>query len=333
MRHTFDHLTAMSDSRGLMEHANGTTPRREHGYCTDDNARLLAVATLHPNDEAAQRLSRLGLHFVRASQTPDGLVHNRMDQMGRWTDEATAEDCWGRSVWGLGHAAVHHVEPSVRRWAQRGFDRGVRVRSPHVRAMAFAAIGAADVAIADPSHSAARALLKDAADAIGPLRDEPGWVWPEERLRYGNATLAEALIAAGAALGRHDHLTQGLAMLGWLLELETRGDHLSVVGTAGRGHTEHGPQFDQQPIEVAAMADACWRALQVTGDDHWIRGVTAAAAWFQGDNDAGLPMFDPVSHGGHDGLHATAVNLNQGAESTLAFISTMHRAAQLAQVA
>jgi hypothetical protein len=43
-------------------------------------------------------------------------------------------------------------------------------------------------------------------------------------------------------------------------------------------------------------------------------------------------MFDPDTHGGFDGLSANSVNLNQGGESTLAYVSTMHRAAQLAMV-
>ena len=37
-------------------------------------------------------------------------------------------------------------------------------------------------------------------------------------------------------------------------------------------------------------------------------------------------MYDDVSGGGFDGLQPQGVNLNQGAESTLALISTMQRA-------
>jgi hypothetical protein len=36
------------------------------------------------------------------------------------------------------------------------------------------------------------------------------------------------------------------------------------------------------------------------------------------------------SGGGYDGLHPDRVNLNQGAESTLAFVSTMQRARSFA---
>ncbi len=41
----FDHLLAMTDDRGTFEHAELADPRREHGYCTDDMARVLVVCT------------------------------------------------------------------------------------------------------------------------------------------------------------------------------------------------------------------------------------------------------------------------------------------------
>ena len=43
-------------------------------------------------------------------------------------------------------------------------------------------------------------------------------------------------------------------------------------------------------------------------------------------NDVGATMWDVVTNGGYDGLNPTGPNLNQGAESTLALISTMQYA-------
>jgi hypothetical protein len=324
-----DHLDRMSDHRGLFEHAEGTERREEHGYCTDDNARLLVVMSREPDVGSAHRLSRLALHFVRGAQAADGRCHNRMDRFGRWTDGLTTDDCWGRSVHALGTAATQHPNLAIRTSARLGFDRGARRRSPWTRAMAFAALGATEVALHDPTHGPARALLVDALDAIGPI-PTGSWPWPEARLSYANATLAEAVIGAGAALDDAPALERGLAMLAWLLELETPLGHLSVTGIGGRGPGDVRPQFDQQPIEAAAMADACWRAFTVTGDHTWMRGVVAAASWFTGDNDTGVVMHDEASGGGYDGLQPVGVNLNQGAESTLAFISTMQRARSFA---
>ena len=96
------------------------------------------------------------------------------------------------------------------------------------------------------------------------------------------------------------------------------------VDGAARGDLP--PAFDQQPIEVAALADACARAESVTGDATWRSGVELAIGWFAGNNDGSVSMSDPVTGGGFDGLTANGPNLNQGAESTLALITTMqHR--------
>jgi hypothetical protein len=83
---------------------------------------------------------------------------------------------------------------------------------------------------------------------------------------------------------------------------------------------------------VSTLADACARAAAVDTNPIWPDGVRAAAAWFMGDNDAQAPMWDPDTGGGYDGLHADGVNRNQGAESTLAVISTLQQAHRLSTV-
>jgi hypothetical protein len=199
--------------------------------------------------------------------------------------------------------------------------------------MAFAALGAAEVLAIDPRHRRARLLIADAAGTIGRPASDPLWPWPEPRLSYANAAVAEALIAAGDVLERSDLIDDGLGLLGWLLRCETVDDHLSPTPVGGSGPGDTGPAFDQQPIEVAAMADACHRAHLVTGDDDWLSGVQMAAGWFAGDNDARSPMFDADSGGGYDGLHPCGPNLNQGAESTLALLSTLQHERRLTIVA
>ena len=134
------------------------------------------------------------------------------------------------------------------------------------------------------------------------------------------------MIAAGSTLGRPLLLRRGLDLLGWLLDRETRDGHLSVTPVGGSGPDDLGPRFDQQPIEVGALADACARALSVNGDRRWMDGIGAAADWFLGDNDVGVPMWDPDTGGAFDGLHQSGANLNQGTESTLAFVSTLQHA-------
>src|SRR5688572_15730202 len=102
-RPRFDHLLHMTDDRGTFEHAELTEPRRAHGYCTDDMARVLLVLTREPHPSPdVRRLVAMSLRFLGEAQGFDGDYRNRMDERGRWQDRATLEDCWGRSVWALG---------------------------------------------------------------------------------------------------------------------------------------------------------------------------------------------------------------------------------------
>jgi hypothetical protein len=226
----------------------------------------------------------------------------------------------------LGTASSHGDTTRIRRTATERFERAARRRSPWPRAMAFAALGAAEVLATQPGHPAALDLLTDVADGLAAPSSDAAWPWPEPRLTYANAVLPEATIAAGHALGRPALLEQGLALLGWLLEQETRDGHLSVTPVGGRGPGDPKPGFDQQPIEVAAIAEACARAASVDADPRWSAGVVSAVAWFLGDNDAGAVMWDPETGGGYDGLEVEGANRNQGAESTLALIATLQHA-------
>ena len=325
--HTFTHLARLSDDTGLLEHARHATPRRDHGYCTDDVARGLVVTSREadPSPEVG-RLAEHYLAFLSHVQDGDGAFRNRLGFDRNWTDQPGLGDWWGRALWGLGTAAARHPASWVRAEARMGFTIGAARRSDAPRAMAFAALGAAEMLRADPDNEPAASLLSDASDAIGRPGPDPRWPWPHERLTYANAALAEAVIAAGHLLGRPSVLADGLRMLRWLLDIQITGDHLSVLPSAGwqRG----GPRLrhDQQPIEVAALADACAVATTVTGDDSWRDGVRRAVAWFLGGNDVNVPMWDPETGGGYDGLTLHGPNLNQGAESTLALISTLqHR--------
>jgi hypothetical protein len=329
----FDHLLRLTDRRGTLEHARLAEPLPEHGYCTDDVARVLVVATRDDSgDRTLNGLAGLSLRFLSEAQALTGACRNRMDSAGRWVDEPALEDAWGRCVWGLGTAAAHSDVVWARQTALMQFDRAAQERSTYPRAMAFAALGAAELLAFDPEHRAARALLTDYAASVAAPNGDTAWPWPEPRLAYANAVLPEAMIAAGTALNDATLRQRGLDLLAWLVAFETVDGHLSPTPVAGRGVEDAKPGFDQQPIEVSTLADACARAAAVDSDPIWLDGVRSAAAWFIGDNDAHEMMWDPDTGGGYDGLHADGVNSNQGAESTLAVISTLQQAQRLSTV-
>ncbi len=325
----YRHLADLSDGRGIFEHALYAAPRREHGYCLDDVARALTVVVREPRPSPVlQQLAETYLRFIEGAIGPDGRAHNRMDAAGRFTDDVALGDWWGRAVGGLGFAVAHAESPALRVRATRAFLRAAEHRAPDVRTMAFAVLGGAEVLRVRPSSTAARRLVEDGL-AVLPSMAVDGWHWPETRLRYANATLPEALLAAGNALGDAALVDRALGFLDFLVTSESREGHLSVTGPAGRQAGERGPFFDQQPIEVAAIADACARAYAVTHDPRWLEGVRRAWAWFEGDNDCGTVMIDRATGAGYDGLEASGRNENRGAESTLAALGTAQHAREL----
>ncbi len=163
----FTHLLRLTDHRATFEHAQLTEPRREHGYCVDDMARVLVVTTREPRRPVRSTAwpARRSPSSTRPSPTAVRAATG-WTAGGHWRDEPNTDDHWGRMMWGLGTAAAHSDVSLVRRLAVIQFERAAQTRSPHPRAMAFAAIGAAELLGAVPGHAAARALLTDYAASV-----------------------------------------------------------------------------------------------------------------------------------------------------------------------
>src|SRR4029079_10859051 len=121
------------------------------------------------------------------AQAYDGACRNRMDRFSRWTDQPSTGDHWGRCLWGLGTAAAHSGVGLVRKLAVIQFGRAAQERSTSARAMAFAAVGAAELLAVGLEQQAARKLIGDYAGSHAQPTVDSSWPWPEPRLAYSNA--------------------------------------------------------------------------------------------------------------------------------------------------
>ena len=113
----------------------------------------------------------------------------------------------------------------------------------------------------------------------------------------------------------------GLRALRWLMDLQIDEGHYVPIGNNGwyeRGGRR--ARFDQQPIEAASMIPACIDAYHITGERRWLADAQLCFRWFLGDNDLGIPVYHDTSGACCDGLEATGLNQNRGAESTLAWL-------------
>lgn len=318
---SFAHLRNLTDEHGLWEHARYSSPRREHGFCTDDNARALVIVAREENEDVTD-IGGIYARFVLAARRPDGTFRNRRSATGSWAEEKDSDDAQGRAWWGLGAIARQAPEPWMQRKALEEFESCATFQSIHIRANAYAALGAAAVVAGDATCQPALELL-DRTSTLITAAARSAIPWPEVRLTYDNARIPDALIAAGVALGDGRRTALGIRLLEWLTLNESQVDHFSFTPVGGRTPGDRGPAFDQQPLEAWAMADACHRAWTVTGEPAWKRRALQAGRWLLGKNDTNAVLYDIDTGGTFDGLTPDGVNLNQGAESTLAGIGAL----------
>jgi hypothetical protein len=82
-------------------------------------------------------------------------------------------------------------------------------------------------------------------------------------------------------------------------------------------------RFDQQAISVTSVLLAAEVALEATGARRYRDTMEAAYAWFLGRNDADEPVAEPRTGACGDGIGPAGVSRNQGAESTLMWLTAL----------
>jgi hypothetical protein len=329
-----EHLEALTGPLGIWQHADGIVPDETFGTCTDDVSRALVVDLLHRHALGweAVRPSALGsLRYLEAAfDVGPGVFRNFRAADGGWHDGTPSQDSQGRALLALGSAAREAPEVPFRRAAssllESALSGAARLTSP--RAVSAAILGL-DAGLEAGMSGQIGDTFSGLADRLGrtfaALDHDDEWMWPEPVLTYENALLPHALLVAGRRLGDANRRRVGLEVLDWLIENQTaRGGVFSPVGNDGwweRG----GPRavFAQQPIEATATILAASTAFDVTHDPRYRRAAEAAYAWFLGENDASLVVAERDTGGCHDGLSKGHVSENQGAESTLMWLTAV----------
>ena len=322
-------IEQMSDSCGIFQHAIHNIADRRHGYCIDDNARALMLAVRRGRDEPEGRLATLAstyAAFLQHGWNEDRRRYRNFMSFERaWLEPVGSEDSNGRTMWALGVTAAQSPWSGLRDWAKMLFEHSGRAMGEldACRARTFVALGAYAMLEREPGHAMALDMMRSDGDCLMAQYDHArrdGWEWFEADLAYDNARLCEGLLKAGQVLGDKGMIEVGLATLDWLVAVQTgpRGS-FRPVGSNGFGRPYAMPlAYDQQPLEAAATIDAAAAAFTITGDERWEGVARDAFGWFFGDNDGGIPLADVATGGCYDGLMATGVNRNQGAESILA---------------
>ena len=336
----FSGFLAMCDGTGMFQHSIGIVPDRRHGYCLDDNVRALMLMGVADAMPQAER-SRLGIvfaSFVQHAWNPDlGRFRNFMAFDRSWCEDVGSDDSNGRTLWALGHAAIHAPEPGLRAWALDWFNRTApalaQMESP--RAVAFTMLGAVEVLRAHPDHAEALGIVERGGRLLHALlatARRPDWAWFEAVLAYDNPRLSQALIAAARITGRSDWRAAGLDSLAFIAaQQRSSTGNFRAIGSESFHKQYESLPFDQQPLEAWAAIDAVAVAWQETADPLWLDHAEAAYRWYFGANDRGVVLGDVASGRCRDGINPQGVNENCGAESILAMQLAHYAMQRLAQ--
>jgi glycosyltransferase involved in cell wall biosynthesis len=330
-----DHLKTLTDDTGILQHANHTIPNRDHGYCTDDNARALMVVAMgrrHLPTEGMglDSLSSRYLSFLlNAFNGETGRFRDFMTYARQWTEEVGSEDAHGRALWGLGKAVCFLENPGQLAMCTMLFMQALKAiehfNSP--RAIAFALMGIHAYLYEFSGDSEVRRVRKIIAQRLfNQFKNNASkrWPWLENTLNYANGKLPHALLLSGQWMQSSDMIDMGLRSLAWLLRIQTEKGHFVPIGSNGwyeKGGSK--ARFDQQPVEAHAMIEACVEAFNATRDKTWIDKAVMCFNWFLGHNDLNMPLYDPKTGGCRDGLMADGINQNEGAESSLAWLLSL----------
>jgi len=259
------------------------------------------------------------------------IVRNYLSFNRKWHNSRISEDSHGRLIWALGDVIYAPPVEEMGHFAiELLYNCLKKVHSfSSPRAWAFSMLGIVKYLNKYPGDKNARKLNDDLANKLIHLfkkNSSDDWLWIENVVSYENARLAQALLREGRFTGNDEMKEWGLNSLKWLIDIQTNKEtgYLSVIGNKGWfKRNEEKAKFDQQPVEVAALIDACYEAYLCTEDDFFLNKMNWAFRWFLGQNALEESLYNPKTGGCKDGLLPTGANKNEGAESLVSWLLSL----------
>ena len=330
------HVKKMTTELGIIQFSKISVPDLSSGYTLDDNARALVALCMHyklTEDKADLPYILIYLDFIERCQKPKGNFMNYVDENNREHIEQNAEvnleDSNARGIWALGTVvSIGKILPeAITKKASKCLLNSLKwaetIQSP--RSIGFATKGLYLYHSAVPNLYVAAIINKLNAKLLSnyEIHATKDWKWFENYMTYGNGILPESMLFAYLVTNKPIYKKVALESLDFLISKTYKGDNFKVISNNGWYHKGSEPaEYGEQPIDVAYMIQTLNSFYNAFKTPEYKRLMKIAFNWFLGKNHLNQIMYNPVSGGGYDGLEKENVNLNQGAESTVCYLTS-----------
>jgi len=337
------HLYRMTDGFGILEHCLFSIPDVKEGYCVDDNARALMVALRYKESE----LVDIYLKFLVLASSEDGF-RNDVTKDIVWDKVLNGEN-FGRAMAALAETGImaklenqrlagiflfdklsfliNKIESNrAKAWLIYGLYLRTKINKKLDQKIEnYAKVKIAQNKIKKFEKQNLKLLIKLISDELVVeynKNKDKNWNWFEDKITYDNGRIPWGLFYAFKILGDKQILKIAEESLDFLTEkiFDSRNDYFSFPGCNGWLTKTNKAKFGQQPIEVGSMVEVYVLAYEITENKRYKELAKKVYDWFEGKNVLGAKMTDVKTGGIYDGLEKEGVNLNQGAESLLAYL-------------
>jgi len=330
------HIKKMTTDLGIIQFAKISVPDLDSGYTLDDNARALIAMCMHyklTKDKEDLPYILIYLDFIERCQQPKGNFINYVDQENREHIEQNAEvnleDSNARGIWALGTVvSIGNLLPdTIVKKASKCLLNSLKwaetIQSP--RSIGFATKGLYLYHTAVPNLYVAAIINKLNAKLLSnyEIHATSDWKWFENSMTYGNGILPESMLYAFLVTNKPIYKKVALDSLDFLMSKMFIDKNFKVISNNGWLHRDDKEPnaYGEQPIDVTYMIQTLNSFYNAFGTPEYKNKMKIAFNWFLGKNHLNQIMYNPVSGGGYDGLEKENVNLNQGAESTVCYLS------------
>jgi glycosyltransferase involved in cell wall biosynthesis len=329
------HIKKMTTDLGIIQFSKISVPDISSGYTLDDNARALVAFCLHyklTEDKADLPYILIYLDFIERCQKPKGNFMNYVDENNREHIEQNAEvnleDSNSRAIWALGTAiSMQDILPeALVNKASKCFLNSLKwaetIQSP--RSIGFATKGLYLYHSTIPNLYVAAIIQKLNAKLLSnyEIHATKNWKWFENYMTYANGILPESMLYAYLVTNKPIYKKVAIESLDFLSSKMFTDKGFKVISNNGWYHKDTEPQdYGEQPIDVSYTIQTFNAFYNAFKTPEYKQQMKTAFNWFLGKNHLNQIMYNPISGGGYDGLEKENVNLNQGAESTICYLT------------